>query len=83
MKFKDIVSMSKADRSKLLSDSKSELIKLNGQAATGTAPKSPGRINQLKKIIAQVLTFENKSKQSEAKSVSKSVDSTKVSTEKK
>lgn len=67
MKFKDIASMSDADRKKLVIESKAELIKLNGQVATGTAPKSPGRINQLKKTIAQVLTFQNQQKPVEKK----------------
>lgn len=83
MKFKDIVSMSKVDRKKTITDSKAELIKLNGQAATGTAPKSPGRINQLKKIIAQVLTFENQQKKSGATNSSPVVEEKKVKVEKK
>ncbi|MBN1175223.1 50S ribosomal protein L29 [Candidatus Woesearchaeota archaeon] len=72
MKFKDIASMSDADRKKTVTESKAELIKLNGQSATGTTPKSPGRIKQLKKTIARVLTLENQ-KQS-ASSSSKEVD---------
>ena len=82
MKFKDIASMSEADRKKTVSDAKAELIKLNGQVSTGTAPKSPGRIKQLKKTIAQVFTFENQQTKAEVKSGSKPVASKKVNAEK-
>lgn len=82
MKFKDIANMSDADRKKTVSDSKAELIKLNGQSATGTTPKSPGRIKQLKKTIAQVLTFQNQQKNVRSPSENKPV-ADKVKTEKK
>lgn len=62
MKFKEIIALSDEQRSKKLIEIKTELVKLNGQVATGTAPKSPGRINQLKKTVAQILTFENQKK---------------------
>jgi large subunit ribosomal protein L29 len=84
MKFKDIANMSDADRKKTVSESKAELIKLNGQVATGTTPKSPGKIKQLKKTIAQVLTFENQQKKSTTESSKPAVDSPKkVTAEKK
>lgn len=83
MKFKDIASMSNADRKKTVSESKAELIKLNGQSLTGTAPKSPGRIKQLKKTIAQVLTFQNQQKKIVTKNGFQSASSQKVNTEKK
>lgn len=37
-----------------------ELVKLNAQVATGTAPKSPGRIRTVKRTIAKLLTMINK-----------------------
>lgn len=83
MKFKDIASMSDADRKKTVNESKAELIKLNGQSATGTTPKSPGRIKQLKKTIAQVLTFQNQQKNTVTKNSVQSSGSQKVDTEKK
>jgi large subunit ribosomal protein L29 len=82
MKFKDIANMSDADRKKTIIESKTELIKLNGQAATGTTPKSPGQIKQLKKTIAQVLTFQNQQKSSSLENVDKQVAG-KVESEKK
>jgi len=35
---------------------KKELIKHNSQIATGTTPKSPGRVKEIKKTIARLLT---------------------------
>lgn len=37
-----------------------ELVKLNAQVATGTTPKSPGQIKQVKKNIAKILTMIHK-----------------------
>ena len=54
MNFKQLEALSVQDRNKKLIESKKELIKLNGQVATGTAPKSPGQIKELKKTIAKL-----------------------------
>jgi ribosomal protein L29 len=62
MKFKDLKNLSVADREKKLKEAKTELVKLNGQVATGTALKSPGKIGQLKRTIAQILTLDSLSK---------------------
>lgn len=62
MKFKQLQTLSKVERDKKLLEAKRELIKLNGQVVTGTAPKNPGRIGQLKKIVARILTVENQEK---------------------
>lgn len=83
MKFKDIANMSEADRKKKIVESKAELVKLNGQVATGTVPKSPGQIKQHKKTIAQILTLENQLKKTVAASSSSVVDSKKDNMEKK
>lgn len=63
MKYKQIKTLLPEDQQKKIAESKIELIKLNGQVATGTAPKSPGRIRQLKKIVAQILTAQNAQKE--------------------
>ena len=34
-----------------------ELIKINAQISTGTTPKSPGQVKQIKKNIAKILTI--------------------------
>ena len=39
-----------------LSELKRELLKANAQVATGTTPKSPGQIKQIKRTIARILT---------------------------
>lgn len=54
MKFKDLASMTSQDRDKKLVEIKKELLKLNGQVVTGTVPKSPGQIRQLKTDMAKI-----------------------------
>ena len=39
-----------------INDLKKELIKLNAQVATGTRPENPGRIREIKRTIARLLT---------------------------
>jgi len=54
MKFKELSALSDADREKKLVEAKKELLKLNGQVVTGTVPKSPGQIKNLKRLIAKL-----------------------------
>ena len=42
-----------------INDLKKELIKLNAQVATGTRPENPGRIREIKRTIAKLLTKKN------------------------
>ncbi|MCA9477522.1 MAG: 50S ribosomal protein L29 [Nanoarchaeota archaeon] len=63
MKYKDLEKLSAADLDKKLKETRVELIKLNGQVETGTTPKSPGQIKNLKKTIAKINTLQNKGKQ--------------------
>ncbi|MBI2110325.1 50S ribosomal protein L29 [Candidatus Woesearchaeota archaeon] len=39
-----------------INDLQKELIKLNAQVATGTRPENPGRIREIKRTIARLLT---------------------------
>lgn len=39
-----------------ISELKMELIKQNAQVATGTIPKSPGKLKEIKKTIARLMT---------------------------
>ena len=56
MKDIDPTKMSKDEiRAKVL-ELKKELIKLNAQTATGTAPKNPMQIKTTKKYISRLLT---------------------------
>lgn len=57
MKIKEIRSMSKEDLQVKLEELKKELIKINAQISTGTTPKSPGHVKQIKKSIAKILTI--------------------------
>lgn len=56
LKIKEIRSMSKEDLRNRLDELRKELIKLNAQIATGTTPKSPGQLKQVKKTVARILT---------------------------
>lgn len=57
MKIKEIRAMSKADLENKLKDLKKDLIKENAQVNTGTTPKNPGQIKQIKKTIAKIITI--------------------------
>jgi len=59
MKTKDLRSMSKTDLDSKLLELRKELIKHNAQIATGTTPKSPGQVREIKKAIAKILTIAN------------------------
>ena len=54
--------MSKEDLQVKLEELKKELIKINTQISTGTTPKSPGQVKQIKKNIARILTILNEEK---------------------
>ena len=76
MKTKEIRSMSKDDLKVKLEELKKELIKINAQISTGTTPKSPGQVKQVKKNIARILTIINeKPKEAEEKSGASSKNS--------
>jgi large subunit ribosomal protein L29 len=65
MKAKEIRSTSKDELEKKMNELKKELIKLNAQVATGTPPKNPGQIKQIKKTIARIKTVQGESKKHE------------------
>ncbi len=58
MKSKELRNLSKKDLEAKLLEIKKELIRLNAQIATGTVPKSPGQVKQIKKTIAKILTIQ-------------------------
>ncbi len=58
MKTKEIRKLKPEEMEKKLGELKLELTTLEGQSATGTPPKSPGKIKQLKKTIAKMRTIE-------------------------
>lgn len=57
MKYKDLATMKPAELEKKEAEVRVELIKLQAQVATGTAPKNPGQIKQFKKILARMETL--------------------------
>ncbi len=62
MKYKDIKSLDNNQLTEKLIEVKKELIKSNAQVATGTTPKNPGQIKQMKKTIAKIMTAINDKK---------------------
>jgi len=62
MKIKDLNSMSREDLNSKLIELRKELVKQNAQIATGTIPKSPGQLKEIKKTIARILTLANSQK---------------------
>ncbi len=60
----DFKNLSEEELNKKLDELRMELIKLNAQVATGTTPKSPGQIRQIKKNIARIKTIFNQKKES-------------------
>jgi large subunit ribosomal protein L29 len=58
LKSKEIRAMKEADREKQLKDLRSDLLKQRAITATGGAPESPGRIRELRRTIARILTIQ-------------------------
>jgi large subunit ribosomal protein L29 len=54
----DIRKMKPEELQKKFTDLKRELMKMRLQIAQGTAPEKPGRVNEIKKTIARILTIQ-------------------------
>jgi large subunit ribosomal protein L29 len=54
--------MSSADRTKKLSELRTELARMRTMVRAGGAVENPTRVRQLRKTIAQILTIENEVK---------------------
>ena len=59
LKAKEIREMDEKTISSKLVELKNELISLNAQVAMGTAPENPGKIGEIKRTIARILTIQN------------------------
>ncbi|MBS3106335.1 50S ribosomal protein L29 [Candidatus Woesearchaeota archaeon] len=57
MKKRDLKGQSTEELKEKLAELRLELIKANSQVASGSAPKNPGQIRQMRKTIARILTF--------------------------
>lgn len=68
MKIKELRGMSKEDLDSKLIELRKEMIKHNAQIATGTTPKSPGQVREIKKTIAKILTIGARKEQEVKKS---------------
>jgi len=54
MKFKDLQSKNKDELAKIQTQTELELMKERAQVATGTTPKSPGKLKVLRKTLAKI-----------------------------
>ena len=57
IKNRELKSISEEELKKRIGELKQELIKINAQVATGTTPKNPGQIKQMRRTIARIKTI--------------------------
>lgn len=70
MKNKELKVLSELELENKSTELKKELMKINSQIATGTLPKSPGKIKEMKRTIAKILTIKTeKSRYKENKGI--------------
>ncbi len=62
VKAKEVREMTEDKREKQLADLKNELLKERAITSTGGAPESPGRIRELRRTIARILTIQKEEK---------------------
>ncbi len=68
MKRKEIRTAPKAELENKLTELKKELMKQKAQIRIGTTPANPGKIRQMKKMIAKIITRLNKTEAQPASS---------------
>ena len=56
MRTKELKVMNELDLENKVVELKKELMKINSQIAIGTIPKSPGKVKEIKRTIAKILT---------------------------
>ncbi|MBI1935153.1 50S ribosomal protein L29 [Candidatus Woesearchaeota archaeon] len=59
MKAKELRAMNDLDLGNKIMELRKELMKVNSQIAIGTAPKSPGKVREIKRTIARIITISN------------------------
>ena len=62
LRMKEITSMTAEDRTKKLSELRTELSRIRTMISAGGAVENPTRARELRKTIAQILTVENEQK---------------------
>jgi len=83
MRLKEIRGMTSEERTKKVSELKTELSRLRTMISAGGAVENPARISELRKTIAQILTIENEKKQEPEKTETKTTEKTPKTKEKK
>jgi large subunit ribosomal protein L29 len=63
VRAKEIRGMSEEQVNKQLKDLQSELLKERAITSTGGAPENPGRIRELRRSIARILTIQKEEKE--------------------
>ena len=63
MKVKELRLLNEFDLENKMVELKKELIKINSQIAIGTIPKSPGKVRDIKRTIAKILTIKKEKNQ--------------------
>jgi large subunit ribosomal protein L29 len=74
MRLKEIRGMSSEERTKKITELKTELSRLKTMISAGGAVENPARIRELRKTIAQILTIENEKKQEPEKTEAKAAE---------
>jgi large subunit ribosomal protein L29 len=83
MRLKEIRGMTSEERTKKISELKTELSRLKTMISAGGAVENPARIRELRKTIAQILTIEHEKKQEPEKTEAKPEEKTPKTKEKK
>jgi len=83
MRLKEIRGMSSEERTKKLSELKTELSRLKTMISAGGAVENAARIRELRKTIARILTIESEQKRQPAKPEAKAEEKTSKPKEKK
>ena len=74
IRLKEIRGMTSEERTKKISELKTELSRLKTMISAGGAVENPARIRELRKTIAQILTVENEKKQEPEKTKAKAAE---------
>ena len=67
LRTKDIANMTPNERQEKLEDLRKELMKLKSQIAMGSLPESPGRVKEIRRTIARILTMPRQGPPSEVR----------------
>jgi len=63
LRTKDIRNMTEKEQNDKLEDLRKELMKLRSQIAMGSLPESPGRVKELRRTVARILTVTRKGRE--------------------